>query len=142
MFDVLRLRPMLTPIPTPLCAWLTLLAQAVPNRSALTFLELLLGAMITDRGFVTEALLVPRSTVDWDTSQADDFRRRGEPWTIKRTRLERARARQSGRKGLAQWCSGVAAGCHASARPRQCCGCCAGKTWRPSRVSWASRQRR
>jgi hypothetical protein len=27
--------------------------------------------------------LVPRSTVDWDTSQADDFRRRGEPWTIK-----------------------------------------------------------
>jgi hypothetical protein len=48
---------MLTPIPTPLCAWLTLLAQAVPNRSALTFLELLLGAMITDRGFVTEALL-------------------------------------------------------------------------------------
>src|SRR3954464_15992714 len=48
---------MLTPIPIPLCAWLTLLAQAVPNRSALTFLELLLGAMITDRGFVTEALL-------------------------------------------------------------------------------------
>src|SRR6476619_3474084 len=24
--------------------------------------------------------VVPRSTVDWDTSQADDFRRRGEPW--------------------------------------------------------------
>src|SRR3954453_23185933 len=52
---------MLTPIPIPLCAWLTLLAQAVPNRSALTFLELLVGAMITDmitdRGFVTEALL-------------------------------------------------------------------------------------
>src|SRR3954469_24045308 len=48
---------MLTPIPTPLCAWLTLLAQAVPNRSTLNFLELLVGAMITDRGFVTEALL-------------------------------------------------------------------------------------
>ena len=48
---------MLTSIPTPLCAWLTLLARAVPNRSALTFLELLVGAMITDRGFVTEALL-------------------------------------------------------------------------------------
>src|SRR3954447_11352070 len=29
---------------------------------------------------------VPRSTVDWDTSQADDFRTRGEPWTIKRTK--------------------------------------------------------
>ena len=26
---------------------------------------------------------LPRSTVDWDTSQADDFRTRGEPWTIK-----------------------------------------------------------
>jgi hypothetical protein len=25
----------------------------------------------------------PRSTVDWDTSQADDFRTRGGPWTIK-----------------------------------------------------------
>src|SRR3954454_14380563 len=33
--------------------------------------------------------VVPRSTVDWDTSQADNFRRRAEPWTIKRTRLER-----------------------------------------------------
>src|SRR3954453_3831579 len=51
---------MLTPIPTPLWAWLTFVAQAVPNRSALTFLELLLGAMITDRGFVTEALLAIR----------------------------------------------------------------------------------
>src|ERR1700759_4083689 len=48
---------MLTPLPTHLCAWLTILAQAVPNRSALTFLELLVGAMITDRGFVTDALL-------------------------------------------------------------------------------------
>src|SRR3954471_1384234 len=26
---------------------------------------------------------LPRGTVDWDTSQADDSRRRGEPWTIK-----------------------------------------------------------
>ena len=67
MFNVLRLRPMLTPIPTPLCAWLTLLAQAVPNRSALTFLELLLGAMITDRGFVTEALLAITPRRKWPT---------------------------------------------------------------------------
>src|SRR4051812_39657541 len=73
---------------------------------------------------------VPRSTVDWDTSQADDFRTRGEPWTIKRTRLERGRARRSERQGLARWRSGAAAGCHASARVRQCCGCCAGKTWK------------
>src|SRR5215218_7776588 len=56
---------MLTPIPTPLWAWLTFLAQAVPNRSALTFLELLLGAMITDRGFVTEALLAITPRRKW-----------------------------------------------------------------------------
>src|SRR3954465_5975120 len=58
---------MLTPIPTPLWAWLTFLAQAVPNRSALTFLELLLGAMITDRGFVTEALLAITPRRKWPT---------------------------------------------------------------------------
>jgi hypothetical protein len=58
---------MLTPILTPLCAWLTLLAQAVPNRSALTFLELLVGAMITDRGFVTEALLAITPRRKWPT---------------------------------------------------------------------------
>ena len=58
---------MLTAIPTPLCAWLTLLAQAVPNRSALTFLELLLGALITDRGFVTEALLAITPRRKWPT---------------------------------------------------------------------------
>ena len=61
VFDVLRLRPMLCSVlaglPVNLCAWLTILAQAVPARSALTFLELLVGAMITDRGFVTEAIL-------------------------------------------------------------------------------------
>jgi len=27
--------------------------------------------------------ILPRSTVDWDTLQADDFRTRGEPWTSK-----------------------------------------------------------
>jgi hypothetical protein len=42
----------------------------------------------------------PRSTVDWDTSQADDFRTRGEPWTIKRARLGGGRALRSDRKGL------------------------------------------
>ena len=58
---------MLTPLPTHLCAWLTILAQAVPNRSALTFLELLVGAMITDRGFVTEALLAIAPRRKWPT---------------------------------------------------------------------------
>jgi len=45
--------------------------------------------------------IVPRITVDWDTSQADDFRARGVPWTIKRTSLERGRATRSDRKSLA-----------------------------------------
>lgn len=44
---------------------------------------------------------VPRVTVDWDISQADDFRTRGVPWKIKRTSLERGRARRSDRKSLA-----------------------------------------
>lgn len=61
MFHVLRLRPMLHPalagLPANLCAWLTALVQAVPVRSSATFLELLIGAMVTDRGFVTEAIL-------------------------------------------------------------------------------------
>ena len=56
-----------TSIPANLCAWLTILAQAVPNRSALTFLELLVGAMITDRGFVTEALLAIAPRRKWPT---------------------------------------------------------------------------
>src|SRR3954470_11696758 len=56
-----------TPIPTLLCAWLTLPAQSVPNRSTLTSLELLLGAMITDRGFVTEALLAITPRRKWPT---------------------------------------------------------------------------
>src|SRR6476469_3701353 len=30
---------------------------------------------------------LPRITVDWDTSQADDFRMRGASWTIERTTL-------------------------------------------------------
>jgi hypothetical protein len=41
-----------------------------------------------------------RITVDWDTSQADDFRTRGVPWTIKRTSLERGRVTRSDRESL------------------------------------------
>src|SRR5205823_3395126 len=72
----------------------------------------------------------------------DDFRTRGVPWTIKRTLLERGRALRSDRKNLAQRRSGAVAGCRDSARLRRCCGCCAEKTWRPSRARWASRRRR
>jgi hypothetical protein len=43
---------------------------------------------------------VLRITVDWDTSQADDFRTRGVPWTIKRTSLERGRVTRSDREDL------------------------------------------
>jgi hypothetical protein len=67
VFDVLRLRPLLTSIPANLCAWLTILAQAAPNRSALTFRELLAGAMIPDRGFVTEALPAIAPRRKWPT---------------------------------------------------------------------------
>ncbi|MCA1836983.1 MAG: hypothetical protein LC721_11915, partial [Actinobacteria bacterium] len=44
---------------------------------------------------------IPRITVDWDTSQADDFRTRGVPWTMKRTTLERGRVTRSDRESLA-----------------------------------------
>ena len=86
--------------------------------------------------------VLPRSTVDWDTSQADDFRTRGGSWTIKSTSLERGRALRSDRKSLAQRRSAAVAGCHDSARLQRCCGCCGGKTWRLSRASWASRRQR
>jgi hypothetical protein len=45
---------------------------------------------------------LPRSTVDWDTSQADDFRTRGEPWTIKQTRLGLGCTKRIERKGQGQ----------------------------------------
>ena len=45
-------------IPRPLCDWITFLSQALPARSVGTFLELLIGAMLTPAGFVTEAYLV------------------------------------------------------------------------------------
>lgn len=44
-------------VPSSLYRWITLLAEAVPARSVPTFLELLIGAMITRQGFVTEAIL-------------------------------------------------------------------------------------
>ena len=41
-----------------LCHWITFLSEALPPRSVGTFLELLIGAMLTPTGFVTEAYLV------------------------------------------------------------------------------------
>jgi len=45
-------------IPRPLCDWITCLSRALPTRSIGTFLELLIGAMLTPAGFVTEAYLL------------------------------------------------------------------------------------
>lgn len=45
-------------IPRPLCDWITFLSSALPPRSVRTFLELLIGAMLTPAGFVTEAYLL------------------------------------------------------------------------------------
>lgn len=45
-------------IPHELCYWITFLTQALPLRSAGTFIELLIGAMLTPTGFVTEAYLL------------------------------------------------------------------------------------
>ena len=45
-------------IPRELCYWITFLAEALPLRSVGTFIELLIGAMLTPAGFVTEAYLV------------------------------------------------------------------------------------
>jgi hypothetical protein len=48
---------------------------------------------------IAESLL-PRTTVDWDTSQADDIRTRGVSWMNKR-QMDRGRAPRSDRKSLA-----------------------------------------
>lgn len=45
-------------IPRALFDWITFLAQSLPTRSVRTFIELLLGAMLTPAGFVTEAYLM------------------------------------------------------------------------------------
>ena len=46
-----------SPIPRELCYWITFLTKALPLRSVGTFIELLIGAMLTPAGFVTEAYL-------------------------------------------------------------------------------------
>lgn len=52
-------------IPRTLFDAITFLAQALPKRSVPTFLELLFGAMLTQNGFVTEALLTIRPRRHW-----------------------------------------------------------------------------
>ena len=45
-------------IPRELCDWITFLTKILPLRSQVTFVELLMGAMLTQTGFVTEAYLM------------------------------------------------------------------------------------
>jgi len=44
-------------IPYELFHWITFLTKVLPPRSIGTFIELLIGAMLTSTGFVTEAYL-------------------------------------------------------------------------------------
>ena len=52
-------------IPPILCYWISFLARALPLRSVPPFLELLIGAMITRRGVVTEAWLAIAAQRHW-----------------------------------------------------------------------------
>ncbi len=52
-------------IPSTLCESITFLARALPVRSVPTFIELLIGAMLTQAGFVTEAWLAIRPMRHW-----------------------------------------------------------------------------
>ena len=50
---------------TVLCHWITVLAQALPLRSIPTFIELLIGALLSRRGWVTEAYLAIAAQRHW-----------------------------------------------------------------------------
>lgn len=52
-------------IPSELCYWITFLSKALPPRSVATFIELLIGAMLTPSGFVTEAYLMVNMRNHW-----------------------------------------------------------------------------
>lgn len=54
-----------TGIPYELCNWITFLAKALPLRSTGTFIELLIGAMLTPRGLVTDAYLMLAMRNHW-----------------------------------------------------------------------------
>jgi len=52
-------------IPAELFIWISYLAEALPIRSIPTFIELLIGAMLIQRGFVTEAYLAVDMKRQW-----------------------------------------------------------------------------
>jgi len=57
-----RTREQLLPI---LCHWITFLARALPLRSVPTFIELVVGALLSRRGWVTEAYLAIAAQRHW-----------------------------------------------------------------------------
>jgi hypothetical protein len=52
-------------IPHELCYWITFLSKVLPPRSIGTFIELLIGAMLTPTGFVTDAYLMVNMRNHW-----------------------------------------------------------------------------
>ncbi|MCU7806204.1 MAG: transposase [Candidatus Thiodiazotropha sp. (ex Lucinoma borealis)] len=54
-------------IPRELFYWITFLAKALPLRSVGTFIELLIGAMLTSTGFVTDAYLILDMSRHWNS---------------------------------------------------------------------------
>lgn len=54
-------------IPRALFDAITFLAQALPKRSVPTFLELLFGSMLTQTGFVTDAILAVNTVRHWNS---------------------------------------------------------------------------
>lgn len=54
-------------IPSELCYWITFLTKVLPPRSIKTFIELLIGAMLTPTGFVTDAYLILDMHNHWNS---------------------------------------------------------------------------
>jgi len=52
-------------IPHELCYWITFLCKVLPARSIGTFIELLIGSMLTPTGFVTDAWLIVSMRNHW-----------------------------------------------------------------------------
>ena len=57
-----RTREQLLPM---LCHWITFLAHALPLRSVPTFIELVVGALLSQRGWVTAAYLAITAQRHW-----------------------------------------------------------------------------
>ena len=60
-------------IPETLFEWITFLSRALPVRSVPTFLELLIGAMLTQTGFVTGAWLAIKPLRSWSAYYKSDY---------------------------------------------------------------------